>query len=286
MWKMKLVMTLLIRDEVDIVSSNIDFHLDQGVDFIIAMDNLSIDGTTDILRDYERHGVLRYIHQADDNFAQHRWVTHMARLACTEFAADWVINSDADEFWYPEDSDLKKVLDAIPPACDSVLAKRLNFLPRPVAEGDFFADTMIVRELQSFNALGEPLPGKVCHRAAADIEVEQGNHAVRRNSHLLAAELAPITIFHFPMRSYGQFANKIIKGGAAYGRNTYLPHGIGSTWRHLHELWQRGELEAYYQRSIVDSASIARGLREGRFVLDERLKMALSRPRHRVARYG
>jgi hypothetical protein len=149
MWKMKLVMTLLVRDEVDIVSSNIDFHLDQGVDFIITMDNLSIDGTTDILRDYERRGVLRYIHQADDNYAQHRWVTQMARLACTEFTADWVINSDADEFWYPEHSDLKKVLDAIPPSCDSVLAKRLNFLPRPMAEGDFFADTMIVRELES-----------------------------------------------------------------------------------------------------------------------------------------
>jgi hypothetical protein len=137
-----------------------------------------------------------------------------------------------------------------------------------------------------YNALGEPSPGKVCHRAVADIEVEQGNHLARRNDHSVVAELAPITIPHFPIRPYRQFANKIIKGGAAYGRNTYLPQGIGSTWRHLHEVWQRGELEAYYQRSIVDDAAIARGLTEGRFVLDERLKMALSRPRHRVARYG
>ena len=78
---MKLVMTLLVRDEADIVSSNIDFHLNHGVDFIIATDNLSVDGTTDILRAYERHGVLHYIDETDDNYAQHRWVTHMARLA-------------------------------------------------------------------------------------------------------------------------------------------------------------------------------------------------------------
>ena len=95
---MKLVMTLLVRDEADIVSSNIDFHLDQGVDFIIATDNLSVDGTTDILRAYERRGVLHYIHQPDDDYEQHRWVTGIARSACAEFAADWVINNDADEF--------------------------------------------------------------------------------------------------------------------------------------------------------------------------------------------
>jgi hypothetical protein len=283
---MKLVMTLLVRDEVDIISSNIDFHLDQGVDFIIATDNLSVDGTTEILRAYERRGVLHYIHQADDNYAQHRWVTTMARLAYAEFAADWVINNDADEFWYPEHGDLKQVLSAVPPSSDSVAAKRANFSPRPMAEGDFFADAMIVRECQSLNALGEPLPGKVSHRAFGDIEVELGNHAVRRHGDQLAVEPCPITILHFPVRSYRQFANKIAKGGAAYKRNTHLPVEMGSTWRHLYEVWQHGELEAYYQSLVADEFTVERGLREGRFVLDERVRTALSRLRGRAVQYG
>jgi Glycosyl transferase family 2 len=283
---MVLVMTLLVRNEADIISSNIDFHLDQGVDFIIATDNLSVDGTTDILRAYERRGVLHYIHQPDDDYAQHRWVTNMARLACTQFAADWVINNDADEFWWPECGDLKQVLNAIPASCYSVAATRVNFVPRPMEAGDFFADAMIVRELQSVNSLGQPLPGKVCHRAFADIEVGQGNHEVRRDGHQFAAEPGPITILHFPMRSYRQFANKIAKGGAAYRRNTNLPAEIGSTWRHLYEVWQHGELEAYVQKSIVDDDAIARGLREGRFVMDQRLREVLSRLRRRVPPYG
>jgi hypothetical protein len=36
---MKLVMTLLVRDEQDILADNLDFHLAQGVDEVIVTDN-------------------------------------------------------------------------------------------------------------------------------------------------------------------------------------------------------------------------------------------------------
>ena len=274
---MKLIMTLLIRDEIDVISSNIEFHLNNGVDFVIATDNRSVDGTADILRDYERRGVLHYIYEAQDNYAQHRWVTRMARLAATQFGADWVINSDADEFWWPEHHDLKQILRAMPPHRDAADAERLNFPPRTMLGGQFFADAMTVRERRSLSLLGQPLPGKTCHRAFADIEVEQGNHAVRRQGRPLAAEPCSITILHFPMRSYHQFANKIVNGGSAYKRNANLPSGIGKTWRYLHELWERGELEAYYQAQMVNDAAVEEGLREGRLVTDDRLQNFFSR---------
>jgi hypothetical protein len=55
--KNKLIMTLLVRNEEDIVRYKIDFQLRRGVDFIIATDNGSGDGTRDILRKYEKKGV-------------------------------------------------------------------------------------------------------------------------------------------------------------------------------------------------------------------------------------
>jgi len=271
---MKLVMTLLVRDEADIIASNIEFHLNQGVDFIIAMDNLSTDTTPQILRAYERRGLLCYLHQPEDNYAQNRWVTDMARMACTEFAADWVINNDADEFWWPEQGDLKQILGAMPPSCAAVAVERTNFMPRPLSPGEFFADMMTVRERRSVNALGAPLPGKVCHRAYPDIVVTQGNHGVHRRGHAIATLPAAITILHFPVRSYRQFANKIAKGGAAYTRNTELPIGTGSTWRHLYKIWQKGKFEAYYQRLIADAdQKIAK--KHG--IFDDRLKRFFAR---------
>ena len=51
---MRIVMTLLVRDEEDVLAANLDFHFAQGVDFVIATDNLSVDRTPQILRDYER----------------------------------------------------------------------------------------------------------------------------------------------------------------------------------------------------------------------------------------
>ena len=78
---MKLVMTLLVRDEEDIVRENLDFHLAQGVDQVIVTDNGSEDATVEILREYESQGALRLLLEPSDDYSQGRWVTRMARLA-------------------------------------------------------------------------------------------------------------------------------------------------------------------------------------------------------------
>jgi glycosyltransferase involved in cell wall biosynthesis len=250
----KLVMTLLVRDEQDIIAEHLTYHLSQGVDEVIVTDNGSQDATLDILREYESRGVLRIIIEASDDYSQGRWVTRMARMAATEHGADWVINSDADEFWWPRSGSLASTFEGLDGRIGVVVARRANFVPQ-AEDGRPFWERMTLRERESLNPVGKPLPPKLAHRAHPEITVVQGNHRVRGAELGERLDDGSLEILHFPMRSYGQFENKIVKGGRAYARNRELPENVGRTWRRLYEVWQRGELPRQYAESVVSDPS-------------------------------
>ena len=247
---MKLVMTLLVRDEEDILRENLDFHLAQGVDEVIVTDNGSEDATVEILREYEAQGAVRLLLEPADDYSQGRWVTRMARLAAAE-GADWVINNDADEFWWPRSGTLASTFEGLGDEVGIVVAHRTNFVPRP-EDGRRFWERMTARERESLNPLGKPLPPKVAHRAHPEITVVQGNHRVEGPDLGGRVDDGSIEILHFPMRTYAQFENKIVKGGRAYARNPELPHRTGRTWRRLYELWEQGELRDHYDGEVVN----------------------------------
>jgi len=270
----QLVMTLLLRDEQDIVRANIEFHLAQGVDFFIAMDNKSVDSTTEILKEYEQRGVLHYIYQGDDDYNQSAWVTQMAKLAATEFDATWVINNDADEFWWPVNQPtLKEELEALPADVNMVEGDRYNFVP---VEGsaEQFASKMIYREKVSLNPRGNPLPPKVAHRGIPGITVGQGNHSVWGFKKPKAVS-GVIDIQHFPLRSYAQFENKIVKGGQAYERNPGDPKNTGVGWRRLYEEYKQGNLPAHYKQEEYSPERLKQGLESGELLVEERLPTLL-----------
>ena len=267
---MKIVMTLLVRDEQDIIRENIDFHLSQGVDYFIATDNKSVDLTPRYLREYEKKGVLRYIYEGEDNYNQHAWVTRMARMAYVEHGADWVINNDADEFWWPVSGNLKHTFNSIPPEYYILSANRHNFVAVDNEDIPFY-QSMIYREKTSLNPLGQPLPPKVAHRGSETVIVKQGNHGVEG---LISSKTIDglIDIFHFPIRSYQQLENKIVKGGAAYENNQELPSAIGGTWRELYKQYeQNNNLHDYYQKNQYNQKRLQEMLESGSILIDKRL---------------
>lgn len=267
---MKIVMTLLVRDEQDIIRENLEYHLSQGVDYFIVTDNKSVDSTPSILKEYEKKDILHYIFEGNDTYNQHKWVTRMARMACIEYDADWVINNDADEFWWPVSGNLKDTFHKIPAEYNIVSADRHNFVAIDNTDIPFY-HSMKYRENISLNSQGEPLPPKVAHRGSKTVIVRQGNHSVE-GIESPKAIFDLIDIFHFPIRSYMQLENKIIKGGAAYERNEELHNSVGGTWRELYKEYKHNNsLLNYYKKHLYNKNSLNDELESGLIVEDIRL---------------
>jgi hypothetical protein len=266
---MRLVQTLVVRDEADIVDSQIAYHLNAGVDFVIATDHESLDGTTGILESYRRDGHLRRI-AVSGEMRDGPWRTHMARLAATEHGADWVINTDADEFWMPRHGTLKDVFAAVPEPYGVVFALSRHFAPRP-DDGAFFAERMIVRVSPPV-AINDPTSPyrphlKVAHRADPGIAITHGAHSASSGLWRALHNWHPAEVLHFPFRSLKQWENKGVRRARGDSRlGQYVIALLAS---------ESGRSLQRYNGLVVDDASLDRGTAEGSLVRDVRLRDVL-----------
>jgi hypothetical protein len=257
----QLALTLLAKNETDVIDANIAYHLGAGVDFVVATDNGSTDGTLEILERYEREGVLHLIREPSTDFRQGEWVTRMARLAA-ERGAGWVINADADEFWWPRAGDLKEVLERLPERYGVVHGVWRPFVARP-DDGSHFAERMTVR-LSMQAAINDPTnpfrpARKATHRAHPGVRVRDGNHDVEGAPLVTLHGWYPLEVFHLPLRSRAQVETKYA-GGARRGLR-FVP--------------DEDRLDAAADPLVVDDAELQRGLAENLLVEDTRLRDAL-----------
>jgi hypothetical protein len=272
---MKIVMTLLARDEEDIVDAQLAFHLNAGVDFVIATDHASVDGTAEILRRYEREGHLRLVREDREGYRQGELVTRMAREAAAELGADWVINADADEFWWPRGANLKEVLRAIPSKYGVVQAFVRHFVPRP-PDAPHFAERMTVRVCPQAPILDPTSAYRpvslVMHRADPTVIVGGGNHVVHSSRLQPLRGWYPIEVLHFPWRSLEQAAHKAKLHWLWFQGQDRPPTGYHTR---VFEALEAGTLDEWFQGTSIGGAELERGLASGTLVYDERLRDAL-----------
>ena len=269
-------MTLLCRDEEDIIGYNVAYHLAQGVDFVIATDNASDDRTAAVLERFVRQGTLHLIREPRLTHDQGVWVTRMAQMAAKRFGADWVINNDADEFWISREGTLRAALAAAPADAACLAVPRFDMLPPRNPHQPFF-EAMLVRFAETMSVHGTRLQPKACHRADPDVRVADGNHYVRVDGKRLAERSDhPLQILHFPLRSPAQLERKIRQGAEALRANTRVGPNTGGHWRKLYrDYFLQGRLADYYSARAPTSEQIAEGLADGRFVQDIRMRDAL-----------
>jgi len=262
----KLVMTLLARNEADIIDAHVAFHLNAGVDLILAIDNGSDDATTEILESYARDGRVE-LTRDDGELDQAKWVTGLARRAATDFGADWVINSDADEFYWPRGGTLKEVLSAVPARYGGVRGMLRNFAPRPQGD-DFFAERMTVRVCNPGVEDNSPYSPrfKAMHRGDPDVSVFWGsNRALSRGLDPLAGWY-PIDVLHFPIRSLEQCRDKFVRW------HEIAPSRFRTA---VYDADRRGAMREFYEAYVVDDEALAKGIADDTLAIDTRLRDAL-----------
>lgn len=268
---MRLVVTLLVRDEIDIVEANVRHHLRCGASHVIVTDNRSIDGTRELLDALAAELPLTVIDEPSTGYEQSAWVTRMARLAATEHGADWVINADADELWWTADDDLVGALARTRDAFGVVEAPQLNFAPRHREQAP---DDLVLRWRRWATR-------KAAHRAHADVVISQGNHKVMAPASRVDPDRSRITVLHLPHRSYAQFERKIVEGTRAYRNSPDLPEAAGAHWRALYEVWEEGGLPHHWDTQLqVSPPRALTELARRRLAVDLRVRRAIeaSRP--------
>ena len=190
-------MTIARLEPSETLDAHLDFHMNAGVDLVLAADPGS-QQTSETVDRHERAGSLRRIPTSEAS--SH---TDLARLAVSEHAADWVIPSVANEFWWPRGESLADVLAVIPQRYAVVQGLVRSFAGR--REGSFFAEEMTARTslLVSGRPAGDP-PQRLLrpvYRAAPELVIDDDDWTLDGRRVPLRAWY-PIEVLTFPEQTF------------------------------------------------------------------------------------
>lgn len=222
----------MVKDELDVVEGALR-HMAGEVDRLIVADNLSTDGTREILDRLVGELPLTVIEDPEPAYYQSRKMSAFAG----KFAdpGDWIVPFDADELWYSRVGRIREVLpvmDSWPLGENAVVkATLIDHFGTAVDERDpDVFRSFVWRKIQPSG-----LP-KIAFRYEPGAVIEAGNHGVtlpsgRRPDHCSQqTAYASLEIRHFPYRSAAQFVRKGTNGAKVLAL-TDLPQDSGAHWR-------------------------------------------------------
>lgn len=250
----RVVMTLLVKNEEEMLEWSFLFHKAVGVDAFIVTDNGSTDGTPRIIEKYKRKGwVVEAITDPLEGHYQKELVDRMIWKAKTLYHADWVINADGDEFWYPPSGNIKDELSAT--HANVLLCDMRVMYPdesRPFHEWNTAVRTVPAPAdygLPPYSLFGRQ-NGKVIHRTDGYLQITAGNHKVRMLPYI--AEKSGVLVYHYTVRGHRHFVEKMVNGG----RQMELHKGRhgGRHWRYCYRLYKEGRLDEEYRRVLGGEA--------------------------------
>ena len=253
----KLIMTIVVRNEEEVIERHIRFHKAMGVDGFIVTSHKSTDKTNEILENLKREGlVLDIIYKNTPNHQHSVWVKDMIKIAKNKYNAKWIINSDADEFYYSKVLNLKKSIAEYKNINANVLLVDSTFL-FPNNEMDFLESPYwVTKPFQPFEVeqleiiddkrfeefTGSQGCTKVIHKTKGFKNISDGNHSVimYKQKQINASN---ITLYHYHIRNYQGYEEKVKRWSNSA---KYMPEGQGEHMKHMIELYNQNKLRENY----------------------------------------
>jgi hypothetical protein len=280
---MTLAVTLMIRDEADILPAWLEYHVAQGVDVFVITDNGSEDGTTDLLTAFasraDELGVTVDLrHDPVHRKQQGEVVTQMARDAAAVHDADWVVNADADEFLMPKDRSLtlRDVFGQLEQSVGAFFVPVINLVGRMAKSGAgierlHWRDERSDEDLRAIGLLAQPTSNTV-HIGDPDVTVVQGNHRASVAAGDPVPEELELEVLHLPWRSWKQYEHRVEIAGRAYEANPDMTPSPNHHGMRDYRRLQEGVLRAYFSlRSVTDKDA-----QEGNFSRENSLSAYLA----------
>ena len=294
----KVVLAVGVYDTADVLADYLDWYLHIGVDFIVALDYGSTDGSLDILERFRRDGVLHWRPHPSHNYTRNNPFDAVATIARDEFAADWVIVCDTDEFLVTYDRSLSELIAeairydfsvisipcfnmtgpaVLPGACaPKSLMLRID---RPIAPA---ADQILSDDLPA-PYIFLPHPEKTIARARTLVGYGPGAHSVKSASGASGTILGP-RFLHYQVRDYDTFEQKIRNATRWLQQNSDLQPWFGWHWRRWARLYEAGELRAEYARQFVTAEQAKELIENGICSQDETIASWAARPFYSLRR--
>lgn len=212
--RVPLVSVTRLLDEADIIEAFVRHHA-AFLDHLVLLDSGSTDDTLAILRALKAEGLPLMVLQTNAvHFAEVQHNTFLLNFAAEQFAADWILFLDADEFLDTRGlpSTLQDHLQGIAPDIGCVKVRLVNYRPSDADETD---DALIPRRIRKREAPTNVLKCFVRNSLVGpDVIVEAGNHDVIRTSDGKAVPSVQdplLMLAHYSMRDTATWLAKAVR---------------------------------------------------------------------------
>jgi hypothetical protein len=198
-----IVLALRTLEHTETLDASLSFHLNLGIDLVLATGAGPSDAAAEVLDAYAREGVLRVIGRDGTR-------TRAAQLA-VEAGAEWVLHADGDEFLWPRGADFSEMLAAVP-ARYKIVRGLVRTFTGPSTEagiGSRARRLTTAAEIASASVDGRPVL-RVAHRGIRTAVVEADASGLAGSLPPLRAWY-PFEVMRFPRAEPGAAAESLVE---------------------------------------------------------------------------